>query len=26
MGEDRAALSKHLQNLIDGEIWVKKKG
>jgi DNA primase len=26
MGEDRAALSKHLQNLIDGQIWVKKKG
>jgi DNA primase len=24
MGEDRAALSKHLQNLIDGEVWVKK--
>ncbi len=26
LGEDRSALSKHLQNLIDGEIWVKKKG
>jgi DNA primase len=26
MGEDRAALSKHLQNLIDGKAWVKKKG
>ncbi|MDT8854339.1 DNA primase [Paracoccaceae bacterium Fryx2] len=26
LGEDRAALSKHLQNLIDGQIWVKKKG
>lgn len=24
LGEDRAALSKHLQNLIDGQIWVKK--
>ena len=24
LGEDRAALSKHLQNLIDGEVWVKK--
>ena len=24
MGEDRAALSKHLQNLIDGQVWVKK--
>ena len=26
LGEDRAALSKHLQNLLDGQIWVKKKG
>jgi DNA primase len=26
MGEDRAALSKHLQNLIDAQVWVKKKG
>ena len=26
MGEDRAALSKHLQNLIDGKAWIKKKG
>jgi DNA primase len=26
MGEDRAALSRGLQNLIDSEIWVKKKG
>ena len=26
LGEDRSALSKHLQKLIDGEIWVKKKG
>lgn len=25
-GEDRSALSKHLQNMIDGEVWVKKKG
>ena len=25
MGEDRAALSRGLQNLIDSEIWVKKK-
>ncbi len=25
LGEDRSALSKHLQNLIDGQIWVKKK-
>ncbi len=24
MGEDRTAMSKHLQNLIDGEVWVKK--
>jgi DNA primase len=24
MGEDRAVLSKHLQNLIDGQVWVKK--
>ncbi|NUB44143.1 DNA primase [Fertoebacter nigrum] len=26
MGEDRAALSQHLQNLIDGQVWLKKKG
>ncbi|WP_444666751.1 DNA primase [Cereibacter changlensis] len=26
LGEDRSALSKHLQNLIDGQVWVKKKG
>ncbi|PZQ99155.1 MAG: DNA primase [Cereibacter sphaeroides] len=26
MGEDRAAMSRHLQNLIDGQVWVKKKG
>jgi DNA primase len=26
MGEDRAALSKRLQDLIDGQIWIKKKG
>ena len=26
LGEDRSALSKHLQNMIDGEVWVKKKG
>ena len=26
LGEDRSALSKHLQNMIDGQIWVKKKG
>ncbi len=25
LGEDRAALSSHLQNLIDGQVWVKKK-
>jgi DNA primase len=25
MSEDRAALSKHLQDLIDGQIWVKKR-
>ena len=25
MGEDRSALSQHLQNLIDSEIWRKKK-
>ncbi len=25
MGEDRAALSKHLQNMIDARVWVKKK-
>ncbi|MFC7705383.1 DNA primase [Plastorhodobacter daqingensis] len=24
LGEDRTALSRHLQSLIDGEIWVKK--
>ena len=24
-GEDRGAMSKHLQNLIDGEIWVKRR-
>ncbi|MFD1911657.1 DNA primase [Halodurantibacterium flavum] len=24
LGEDRAALSRHLQSLIDGQIWVKK--
>ena len=24
LGEDRAALSRHLQNLIDGQVWVKK--
>ncbi len=24
LGEDRAQLSQHLQNLIDGEVWVKK--
>jgi DNA primase len=24
LGEDRAALSKHLQNLIDGQVWIKK--
>ena len=24
MGEDRSALSKHLQNLIDGQVWLKK--
>ncbi|QUS35481.1 DNA primase [Falsirhodobacter algicola] len=26
LGEDRTALSRHLQDLIDGQIWVKKKG
>ena len=26
LGEDRIALSKNLQNMIDGRIWVKKKG
>ncbi|WP_435168124.1 DNA primase [Falsirhodobacter sp. 1013] len=26
LGEDRSALSRHLQDLIDGQIWVKKKG
>ena len=26
LGEDRAALSAHLQSLIDAEVWVKKKG
>jgi DNA primase len=26
MGEDRTALSQQLQNMIDREIWVKKKG
>jgi DNA primase len=26
MGEDRAALSKQLQNMIDNQIWVKKRG
>ena len=26
LGEDRAALSAHLQSLIDAEIWVKKRG
>jgi DNA primase len=26
IGEDRAALSAQLQRLIDGEVWVKKKG
>jgi DNA primase len=26
LGEDRAALSAHLQRLIDAEVWVKKKG
>jgi DNA primase len=25
LGEDRTALMNHLQNLIDGQIWVKKK-
>lgn len=24
LGEDRSALSNHLQNLIDGQVWVKK--
>jgi DNA primase len=26
MGEDRSALSRHLQNLIDAQIWIKNKG
>ncbi len=26
LGEDRAALSRHLQDLIDGKAWIKKKG
>ena len=26
LGEDRAGLSRHLQDLIDGQVWVKKKG
>jgi len=26
LGEDRAALSQQLQRLIDGEVWIKKKG
>ncbi|WP_128253955.1 DNA primase [Falsirhodobacter deserti] len=26
LGEDRSALSKHLQSLIDSQIWVKKRG
>ena len=26
MGEDRSALSQHLQNMIDAQIWIKKKG
>lgn len=26
LGEDRAALSKHLQSLIDSQVWVKRKG
>ena len=25
-GEDRSALSQHLQNMIDAQIWIKKKG
>ena len=25
MGEDRAALSKHLQTLIDGQIWLRRR-
>lgn len=25
LGENRSELSKHLQNLIDGQVWVKKK-
>ncbi|MDO9524813.1 MAG: DNA primase, partial [Gemmobacter sp.] len=25
LGEDRAALSKHLQSLIDGQVWVKNR-
>ena len=26
LGEDRVALSQHLQRLIDGEVWIKRKG
>lgn len=26
LGEDRSALSQHLQNLIDGQVWIKKRG
>jgi DNA primase len=26
LGEDRQAMSRTLQNLIDKEVWVKKKG
>ena len=26
MGEDRSALSRHLQDMIDARIWIKKKG
>ena len=26
MGEDRSALSRQLQNMIDAQIWIKKKG
>jgi DNA primase len=26
MGEDRAALSKGLQDMIDAEIWIKRRG
>jgi len=25
-GEDRSAMSRHLQNMIDAQIWIKKKG